>query len=113
MTVVSTVADIVELYAARGGLHYGEGVTQIEHAVQCAVLAETSSASAELIVASLLHDIGHLLIDPTDFSLTIVTKRPGPKPYRACSARPCRHPSHCMSRQSVTCAASIRPIAPA
>jgi len=69
---VSTVDDVVDLYAARGGLHYGEGVTQVEHAVQCAVLAEADGASPGLIVAALLHDIGHLVVNPdevADFSL--------------------------------------------
>ncbi|HUE65188.1 MAG TPA: HD domain-containing protein [Rhizomicrobium sp.] len=54
-----TLADIEQLYAARGGLHYGEGVTQLEHALQSAVLAEAQGSPA-LVVAALLHDIGHL-----------------------------------------------------
>lgn len=41
----------------------GENVSQLEHALQCAWLAEQAGSSAELITASLLHDIGHLL-DP-------------------------------------------------
>ena len=68
VNAVSTISDVVALYSLRGELHYGEGVTQAEHAVQCAVLADASGASDELVVASLLHDIGHLLIDPEDFS---------------------------------------------
>ncbi|MEM7215948.1 MAG: phosphonate degradation HD-domain oxygenase [Pseudomonadota bacterium] len=43
------------------GLYGGEAVTQTEHALQCATLAELDNASSELIAASLLHDIGHLL----------------------------------------------------
>ena len=43
------------------GLYGGEAVTQTEHALQCALLAEKEDASNELIAASLLHDIGHLL----------------------------------------------------
>lgn len=31
--------DIVALFAARGGERYGESVTQLEHALQCAALA--------------------------------------------------------------------------
>jgi len=64
--IVSSLGDIVDLYAARGGQTYGEGVTQIEHAVQCAALAEAGGAAPALVVASLLHDIGHLLVDPED-----------------------------------------------
>jgi phosphonate degradation associated HDIG domain protein len=70
MITVSTVDDIADLYAARGNLHYGEGVTQAEHAAQCAALAEAGGGSPALIVAALLHDIGHLALNPeevTDF----------------------------------------------
>jgi len=66
MITVSTIDEIVVLYATRGRLHYGEGVTQVEHAVQCAVLAEAGGAARELIVAALLHDIGHLVVDPDE-----------------------------------------------
>ena len=61
MTGPTSLADIEQLYAARGGLHYGEGVTQLEHALQSAVLAEIQGSPSSLIVAALLHDIGHLL----------------------------------------------------
>lgn len=41
---------------------YGpEKVTQLEHAVQCAALAEEAGHPAHQIVACLLHDLGHLL----------------------------------------------------
>jgi predicted HD phosphohydrolase len=52
---------IEALYADRGGLTYGEGVSQLEHALQCAGLAEAGRAPPSLIVAALLHDVGHLL----------------------------------------------------
>jgi phosphonate degradation associated HDIG domain protein len=39
----------------------GEAVSQLEHALQCAFLAEQAGKSPELITACLLHDIGHLL----------------------------------------------------
>jgi phosphonate degradation associated HDIG domain protein len=41
---------------------YGEEpVNQLEHALQCAYLAEQEGAPSSLIVACLLHDIGHLV----------------------------------------------------
>ncbi|MEN3290806.1 MAG: hypothetical protein V7642_59 [Burkholderiales bacterium] len=43
-----------------GGLYGGEPVTQLEHALQCASLAQGEGAGVELIVAALLHDIYHL-----------------------------------------------------
>ena len=54
----------------RGGAEYGgERVTQLDHALQCAALAERAGAGAALIAAALLHDIGHL-IHPDDRGAT-------------------------------------------
>jgi len=54
--------QIIDLLRHRGHSQYGgEAVTQVEHALQAAALAEEERASAELIVAALLHDVGHLL----------------------------------------------------
>lgn len=59
-----SIADIGALYAAKGGRMYsGEPVTQLEHALQSAWLAERAGASAALVAASLLHDIGHMTND--------------------------------------------------
>ena len=59
-----TVETILELFARRGGAEYGgERVSQLEHALQCAALAQAAGASDELVAAALLHDIGHLLHD--------------------------------------------------
>ena len=57
---------IRRLFDKFGGRAYaGERVTQLEHALQCAALAESESASPALVAAALLHDIGHIL-DPHD-----------------------------------------------
>jgi len=57
-----TLADIEQLFANRGGERYsGEPVTQLEHALQCALLAENDGADDTLVTAALLHDLGHLL----------------------------------------------------
>ncbi|MGD9636520.1 MAG: phosphonate degradation HD-domain oxygenase [Pirellulales bacterium] len=56
------VDEIARLFGARGNSMYGgEGVTQLEHALQAAYLAETSGADAATISAALLHDVGHVL----------------------------------------------------
>lgn len=56
------VDEIARLFAQRGGSMYGgEGVTQLEHALQAAALAEASGADAATISAALLHDVGHVL----------------------------------------------------
>ncbi|MEO8542132.1 MAG: HD domain-containing protein [Betaproteobacteria bacterium] len=49
--------------ASRGHENYGEGISQLEHAIQCAAFAERDGASEPLIAAAYLHDIGHLLHD--------------------------------------------------
>lgn len=56
------VEDILDLFATRGAAAYhGEAVSQEEHALQAAELAEREGAPDALIVAALLHDVGHLL----------------------------------------------------
>ena len=61
--------EIRAAFAKRGHEGYGEGVSQLEHALQCAVFAEQAGAAESLIVASLLHDIGHMLHDlPEDIA---------------------------------------------
>lgn len=63
---MSPTDAIFEILRNAGQGHYGEGaVTQFEHAVQCAMLAEREGASPALIAAALFHDIGHL-VDPDD-----------------------------------------------
>jgi phosphonate degradation associated HDIG domain protein len=59
-----SIPDIVGLFETKGGAQYdGEPVTQLEHALQSAQLAEQDGAGSPLIAASLLHDLGHLLHD--------------------------------------------------
>lgn len=66
---MSVLDDIRIAFAKRGGDTYGEGVSQLEHALQCAACAERDGASPALIAATLLHDIGHLLHDlPQDIA---------------------------------------------
>ena len=55
------IQQLIDLYDAEGHHTYGEGINQIEHAVQCAELAKRQGESAELITAALLHDVGHLM----------------------------------------------------
>ena len=43
------------------GAYFGERVTQLQHALQAAHCAVLARADEELVVAALLHDIGHLL----------------------------------------------------
>lgn len=59
-----SVYDIGHLFATKGHAQYdGEPVTQLEHALQSAHLAEQAGSDSALIAAALLHDLGHLLHD--------------------------------------------------
>lgn len=59
-----SIADIDALFARHGQRQYsGEAVTQLEHALQSAFQADQAGSSAELITASLLHDLGHLIYE--------------------------------------------------
>jgi gamma-butyrobetaine dioxygenase len=59
MTIVD---EILDLFARRGAAAYhGECVSQAEHALQAAELAVREGAPDWLVVAALLHDVGHLL----------------------------------------------------
>lgn len=50
------------LLEAAGAERYGmEPVSQLQHALQCAMHAERTDSSPTLIAACLLHDIGHLV----------------------------------------------------
>lgn len=64
---MKTADEIIEFFAQRGNSQYGgEAVSQLEHALQSAALAEEEQAAPALIVAALLHDFGHLLHDLPD-----------------------------------------------
>jgi len=61
---MDVIDRIFSLLLERGnGLYFGEGVTELEHALQCAHLGERAGAADEIVAAALLHDLGHLLHD--------------------------------------------------
>ncbi len=57
----ASVDHVLALYEDFGSLQYDEELAQIDHALQTAALAAHEGAAEELIVAALLHDVGHLL----------------------------------------------------
>ena len=66
-TIVAFLADIFE---RRGGEEYlGEPVTMAEHMLQAATLAEENGQDEAIIVAALLHDIGHFTSEFGTFSM--------------------------------------------
>jgi [1-hydroxy-2-(trimethylamino)ethyl]phosphonate dioxygenase len=65
---MSVTDEILALFHKRGSSEYfGERVSMTEHALQAAHFARSAAAPSALIVAALLHDIGHLIDDvPSD-----------------------------------------------
>ncbi len=57
------VDHLIAVFGEKGGVHYGEGVSQTEHALQSAVHADQQDGGDALVCAALLHDVGHLLHD--------------------------------------------------
>ncbi|KAB7730195.1 HD domain-containing protein [Rudanella paleaurantiibacter] len=62
MTPDQTIPQLRALFDQQGqDPYFGEPVTQLEHALQCAALAERAGSDNDTVVAAFLHDIGHLL----------------------------------------------------
>lgn len=54
--------EVLAIYGARGGgAYFGERVTITEHCLQAAWFGRNEGAPQTLVIAALLHDIGHLL----------------------------------------------------
>jgi len=54
--------EIFAIFRARGrSAYFGESVSMTEHALQAAYFAHAEGAPPALIVAALLHDVGHLI----------------------------------------------------
>ncbi|MEB0139980.1 MULTISPECIES: phosphonate degradation HD-domain oxygenase [unclassified Undibacterium] len=66
---LSTI-QIIELFDQAGNALYGgEAITQTEHALQTAWQAEQSGGDDALVIACLLHDLGHMLCQQSDHEL--------------------------------------------
>jgi len=64
LTKGNIVDFILDLFAHRGAEEYmGESVSMSQHMEQTAACAFADGASSELVVAALLHDIGHFVGD--------------------------------------------------
>jgi phosphonate degradation associated HDIG domain protein len=54
--------ELVAIYTRRGSAAYfGESVTMTEHGLQAAYFAQEHGAGDALVLAALLHDVGHLI----------------------------------------------------
>ncbi|XP_076354089.1 2-amino-1-hydroxyethylphosphonate dioxygenase (glycine-forming)-like [Tachypleus tridentatus] len=62
MTEVEVVNKVFTLFEKYGNRDYlGEPVTQTQHMLQCARLAENGGFPTEVVLGALFHDIGHLV----------------------------------------------------
>ena len=69
--MTTVLEQIHAAFARRGHEGYGEGVSQLDHALQCGMFAQRDGAPPALVAAAFLHDIGHLLHDlPQDIADT-------------------------------------------
>ena len=62
-TADQKIDTLFSYMAERGQSFYDEAVTQLEHALQCATLAQQNDAGPTLITGALLHDLGHFILD--------------------------------------------------
>ena len=64
---MSAFETIATLYGRRGGeVYFGEQVSMLEHGLQAAYFARNEGASPALVLAALLHDVGHLVENVPD-----------------------------------------------
>ncbi|CAD5106070.1 HD domain-containing protein [Zestomonas carbonaria] len=67
MNAEEAVARLFELCRAQAGADYiGEAVSQLEHMVQAAELAQAEGADEELVLAAFCHDVGHFCAPLTE-----------------------------------------------
>jgi len=55
-----TLEDVLNTYREHGHRLYGESVTELQHALQCATFAQQAGEPPVVVAAALLHDYGHL-----------------------------------------------------
>jgi gamma-butyrobetaine dioxygenase len=64
---MTLVNEILGLFKGRGAVAYfGESVSMAEHSLQAAYFAQADAAPPALVIAALLHDVGHLVDDVPD-----------------------------------------------
>ena len=70
------VAFLADIFARRGSESYlGEPVTMAEHMLQAAVFAQEDGQPEAVVVAALLHDVGHFTGELGAFSMADVEDR--------------------------------------
>ena len=74
---MSATDEILALFQKRGSqAYFGESVSTTQHCLQAAYFARSAAAPPALIVAALLHDVGHLIEDvPNDIAEWVADAR--------------------------------------
>ncbi|MEQ8318677.1 MAG: HD domain-containing protein [Rhodospirillales bacterium] len=73
-----SVDTLFEALSSAGTVQYGtERITELEHALQIAELADAMSGDPEMICAALLHDIGRVAVRQDEISDTLVPDHMG------------------------------------
>ena len=71
-----SLKDVLQLLEVKGQQQYGmEAISQLEHALQCASLAEQAGECTETVAACLLHDLGHMLAAANKGAVEIDTQK--------------------------------------
>ena len=60
---LTTVDEILDVFYQRGHRHYGEDVSELQHALQSAEFATQFNEPEGIVLSCLLHDFGHMLHD--------------------------------------------------
>ena len=54
--------ELLDIFVGRATRRYGlSAINQLQHALQAAALAEADGAPPATVLASLLHDVGHMI----------------------------------------------------
>ncbi len=73
----STYQHIVDSFDSAAFIQYGEtAVTELEHALQCAELADNAGADDELVFACMLHDVARFAVPQDQVSDTLQNLEP-------------------------------------
>lgn len=69
MTAEAAVAELFALCRLQAEVDYiGEPISQLEHMVQAAELAQADGADDELVLAAFCHDVGHFCTPSADYN---------------------------------------------
>ena len=98
---------VLELLAATADETYGERLSMLDHALQSAAGAAADDAGDEMVLACLLHDLGHILGRPVT-GVFPATPRSAPGLCNTCLTRPLSSPFAAMSWPSGTAWPSSR-----